>query len=347
MWDTASGVQLHDIAWDSGGVNLCGFLPQPPLHATETIADSAGQEAAMQGSADGNKSSNSVGRGASAQLAPPLLLTAHIEPRRREGRVLLWDVGAGEEPTPPAPPRPARTSVERGTGDSSSDRPGSSAGGVAQHPAAGAAGSEGHVTAPAVDSSAAASAGGQENLPQNVGSEDPAEQAPAAAGAKEQAQQQQPATAATEVAAEGVAASAPAAAPAAPSAPRPQPRPARKFAGWVDGKLIAPAQTIDGFRGKITSWDACLGPGGALLLATACGDGLARVHDLTSGVAPLFELSLEHSVHSAAAAQDVPAWSLASMQHAANARNLVSFSPDGRLLAVSSWAGVRVGAVGL
>lgn len=55
LWDTRSGQSMQDVGWDSGPVVLCGFIPSAPP-------------------------------------AQPLLLTAHAQLVRSEGRVLLWDV---------------------------------------------------------------------------------------------------------------------------------------------------------------------------------------------------------------------------------------------------------------
>ena len=308
VWSVASGSVVHDIAWDSGGVNLCGFLPQAPSPASPAGAGSGKGGGSLRGTAGATKPQRAAAaeaagallQGAQQQPGAPLLLTAHIEPQRREGRILLWDVGSGEVETPTAAatasaaaaaPAGSPTSPAEASSGSGGDSSGSGSGSDAAGPRAPAS-----TTASAAGSAPAAAAPGA------------AGELPAAGISRGVRESQQ-----------GL--------PAAASAPA-QGRPSQRRAGWVDGQIHAPAQAIDGFQGKITSWDACLGPDGALLLATACGDGLARVFDLSSGAGPakLFELSMEGGGVGGAAArrQDLPAWSLESAQQAANSRNLVS-----------------------
>lgn len=70
LWDIHTGTCLENVGWDSGPVVLCGFLPSRKESASKTVGTSA------------------------ARSAPPgpLLLTAHAQLMRQEGRVLLWDV---------------------------------------------------------------------------------------------------------------------------------------------------------------------------------------------------------------------------------------------------------------
>ncbi|KAL4853611.1 putative WD repeat-containing protein [Chlorella vulgaris] len=117
--------------------------------------------------------------------------------------------------------------------------------------------------------------------------------------------------------------------------------------GWVDGKLVGPAASIDNFRGKVTSLDTCCGCGElASLLAAACSDGSMRVVDLdavaavapgnTVGAkaasAPLLEILLPDGVAVENGVM-MPGWQSSTISQLAHDRNLVALSPDGGLLA--------------
>ncbi|GAB4823434.1 hypothetical protein N2152v2_010480 [Parachlorella kessleri] len=368
VWSTASGACIHDIAWDSGGVNLCGFLPQlpqPPLSAPTTVAAAA---AAAAGPSSGGPAATSPASLQSSQLSkaggltageaavveevvnvasppaqPLVLLTAHIEPRRREGRILLWDLGTGEVPASQASKQNKR----------------------AQGSAAGNQQTDPQQQQPPSTAQQQEQEQGKEKDQQQQG-----QHGPAAAPSNCEAR---PACAALPT---GGGSSTSGSSMAASRVPAAAPPPAqalgRKAAGWVDGKLHAPALTIDGFRGKVTSWDACAAQGGTVLLATACSDGLARVYDISlasisdgsssssssssggsskggsKGALLLFELDMEHSVAGSlsTAQHDMPAWSRASQQNAAHSRNLVRFAPGGHLLAISG-SDCRVSVYGL
>jgi hypothetical protein len=55
----------------------------------------------------------------------------------------------------------------------------------------------------------------------------------------------------------------------------------RREQGWVDGKIRAPVKAVDGFRGRVTSFDVAMTPDGCMVLAAACSDGLVRVLDIS------------------------------------------------------------------
>eukprot|EP00887_Chlorella_sp_A99_P008061 scaffold12.g8061.t1 len=100
IWAVRSGECLHDIAWESGGVNLCRFVA---IDATEGAAGAAADAAA----GEPHTAAPAPGKEGPAPPAPPCaaagmqlaapppyhLVTCHIQPQRREGRILLWDLG--------------------------------------------------------------------------------------------------------------------------------------------------------------------------------------------------------------------------------------------------------------
>lgn len=131
--------------------------------------------------------------------------------------------------------------------------------------------------------------------------------------------------------------------------------------GWVDGKLVGPAASVDTFRGKVTCADAACGGGSnnatsraladsgdsLALLATACSDAHVRVLDLAAiaavqpghmqgakaASAPLLEFLLAEEGAAAAADPGMPGWHTSSVAQAAHDNDLVALSPDGPLLA--------------
>lgn len=137
----------------------------------------------------------------------------------------------------------------------------------------------------------------------------------------------------------------------------------QKRVGWVDGKLVGPAASVDTFRGKVTCADTACSSGGSnaaqspvpdegegeslALLATACSDAHVRVLDLAviaavqpgdaqgakAASAPLLEFVLADEGTAAAADPGMPGWHISSVAQAAHDRDLVALSPDATLLA--------------
>ena len=69
LWNVSNGECLENVGWDSGPVVLCGFLPM--MIQKSITHDSTANKTPPCG---------------------PLLITAHAQLMRQEGRVLLWDV---------------------------------------------------------------------------------------------------------------------------------------------------------------------------------------------------------------------------------------------------------------
>ncbi len=120
--------------------------------------------------------------------------------------------------------------------------------------------------------------------------------------------------------------------------------------GWVDGRLAAPAWSLDGFIGRPTSWDACAvnvqedGYEGesSVVLAVACSDGTVQVWEILDGnTRPLelfgFEIKKYSGSGSNANSNELPAWHAAALSQQVTPENSfkIKFSPHGHLLAAT------------
>ena len=116
--------------------------------------------------------------------------------------------------------------------------------------------------------------------------------------------------------------------------------------GCVDGRLVAPAWSIDdGLVGRPTSWDSIVVSSSSVdidecrLLAVACADGIVRVWDITERPFALFSHHVGDRSRGAAASYQ-PAWKAAALQSNSSCKNVVKLSPQGLLLAASGAANV-------
>ena len=123
--------------------------------------------------------------------------------------------------------------------------------------------------------------------------------------------------------------------------------------GWVDGKLVAPAWSLDGFVGRPTSWDACfLGKienknqdeaqgekSQSLLLAVACSDGRVTVWEIINeDTRPLELFSFEIEKYGGYKSKlEMPPWHVAALAQQQSPQNAfkIKFSPQGQFLAVT------------
>jgi WD40 repeat protein len=122
--------------------------------------------------------------------------------------------------------------------------------------------------------------------------------------------------------------------------------------GWCDGKLVAPAWSLDGFIGRPTSWDTCCCSleehttedvaYSSVLLAVACTDGSVRVWEiLDTKTRPLelfgFEITTYRRNSKGNGNNEMPPWHAAALSQHQTAENAfkVKFSPRGELLAVT------------
>lgn len=121
-----------------------------------------------------------------------------------------------------------------------------------------------------------------------------------------------------------------------------------KTDGWVDGKLAAPAWSLDGFVGRPTSWDACCCSSpkeneeeeNPVVLAVACSDGSIRVWEILNKNTRPFELfGFEITKYSGinGGHTELPPWHAAALSQQSTPGNAfkVKFSPHGRFLAAT------------
>jgi WD40 repeat protein len=137
--------------------------------------------------------------------------------------------------------------------------------------------------------------------------------------------------------------------------------------GWVDGRLAAPAWSLDGFVGRPTSWDACCcccccnngsinenyemedpksskeyekEENTSVILAVACSDGTVRVWELVdNNTRPLELFSFEIAkLSNTSSKTELPPWHAAALSQQQTPGNAykVKLNSQGQLLAVTS-----------